>query len=106
MSQIKYFKELTLARNIQNFPQINQEENKSSTFSKFKASQSKSWINNQNHLLSWKFSDKQKDILRQYYGVNLLLMYCLDTASDEIRAHIEDTLLLPVAEIEKRRLGD
>jgi hypothetical protein len=58
---------------------------------------------------AWQFSNDQKKLLQQYYDVNKLLLDCLNNASDvspEVRSHIEDTLLLPIAEIEKRRLGD
>ncbi len=58
---------------------------------------------------SWQFNEQQKQRLRQYYDVNRLLVDCLNNSSDvspEVRSHIEDTLLLPIAEIEKRRLGD
>jgi hypothetical protein len=57
----------------------------------------------------WQFNEEQKQRLRQYYDANWLLIDCLKNASDvspEVRSHIEDTLLLPIAEIEKRRLGD
>jgi len=56
----------------------------------------------------WQFSNQQRRTLEQYYDATLLLADCLNNASDvtpEIRAHIEDTLLLPIAEIEKRRLS-
>jgi hypothetical protein len=65
-----------------------------------------SWFKNYKYSLDLEFSDEQKKLLKQYYDVNLLLVYCLDNASDIVRSHIEDTLLLPIAEIEKRRLGD
>jgi hypothetical protein len=58
---------------------------------------------------AWQFSNDQKKLLQQYYDVNKLLVDCLNNASDlslKVRSHIEDTLLLPIAEIEKRRLGD
>jgi hypothetical protein len=45
------------------------------------------------------FSKEQEKLLQQYYEVNLLLVYCLDKASDTVRSHIEDTLLLPIEEI-------
>jgi hypothetical protein len=57
---------------------------------------------------AWQFSNDQKKLLQQYYDVNKLLVDCLNNASDlslKVRSHIEDTLLLPIAEIEKRRLG-
>jgi hypothetical protein len=53
--------------------------------------------------LEFKFSDEQKKLLQQYYDMNLLLVRCLDSASDTVRSHIEDELLLPIAEIEARR---
>lgn len=55
-------------------------------------------IKNCNHCLELQFSDEQKKLLKQYYEVNLLLMYCLDSASEEVRSYIEDTLLLPIDE--------
>jgi hypothetical protein len=45
-------------------------------------------------------------LLQQYYYANLLLVDCLNNNSDVIpavRSHIEDTLLLPIAEIEKHK---
>jgi hypothetical protein len=50
----------------------------------------------------WQFSKQEKQQLRQYYDANRLLVDCLNSASDEVRLYIEDTLLLPIAEIEKR----
>jgi len=52
------------------------------------------------------FSQEEEKLLQQYSEVNLLLVYCLDEASDTVRSHIEDTLLLPIAEIEKRTYRD
>jgi hypothetical protein len=55
------------------------------------------------------FSKAQKELLKQYYDANQLLMDCLNSdceVTPEVQSHIEDTLLLPIAEIEKRRLGD
>lgn len=52
------------------------------------------------------FSNQQKEVLRQYYDANLLLVACLNSdcyVSREVRSQIEDTLLLPIAEIEQRR---
>jgi predicted NACHT family NTPase len=57
----------------------------------------------------WQFSEQQIELLMQYYYANVLLVDCLNSdcsVSCEVRSHIEDTLLLPIAEIEKRRLGD
>ncbi|MBD1808956.1 hypothetical protein H6F98_26385 [Microcoleus sp. FACHB-SPT15] len=44
------------------------------------------------------FSNQQRRTLEQYYDATLLLVDCLNNASDvtpEIRSHIEDTLLYP-----------
>ena len=54
----------------------------------------------------WQFSDEQKKLLRQYYFANQLLTQCLHRecyVSREVRQKIEETLLLPISEIEKRR---
>jgi predicted NACHT family NTPase len=54
----------------------------------------------------WKFSDAQKESLGQYYNANKLLVDCLNSdcyVSRDVRQEIEETLLLPIAEIEKRR---
>jgi hypothetical protein len=53
----------------------------------------------------WQFNDKEKQLLENYYHVNILLIDCINSncrVSDEMRSHIEDTLLLPIEEIEKR----
>ncbi|MEH2014318.1 NACHT C-terminal helical domain 2-containing protein [Nostoc sp.] len=50
----------------------------------------------------WKFSEQERQQLRQYYDANRLLVDCLNQASEKVRSHIEDTLFLPIAEIEKR----
>ncbi|MBD2676842.1 MULTISPECIES: NACHT C-terminal helical domain 2-containing protein [Nostoc] len=50
----------------------------------------------------WKFTKRQWYLIQQYYNANKLLVDCLNQASDKVRSHIEDTLLLPIAEIEKR----
>ncbi len=52
----------------------------------------------------WQFSDTQKDLLKQYYDANKLLVDCLKSdcyVSKPVRRKIEDTLLLPIAMIEK-----
>lgn len=50
----------------------------------------------------WKFTERQRYLVQQYYNANKLLVDCLNKASGKVRSHIEDTLLLPIAEIEKR----
>lgn len=54
----------------------------------------------------WHFSDEQKELLHQYYDANRLLVDCMNSGcvvSDEVRKEIEETLLLPIAEIEGRK---
>ena len=55
---------------------------------------------------NWQFSEEQKELLMQYYDANKLLVDCLNSCcvvSDEVKKEIEETLLLPIAEIEKRK---
>jgi predicted NACHT family NTPase len=54
----------------------------------------------------WQFNDKQNKLLQQYYDANKLLVDCLNSdcyVSREVRQEIEETLLLPIAEIQKRQ---
>jgi hypothetical protein len=63
-------------------------------------------IENRNIGHDWQFSDEQKELLQQYYDANKLLVDCLNSdcyVSREVRQEIEETLLLPIAEIKKRR---
>jgi predicted NACHT family NTPase len=51
----------------------------------------------------WQFSDEQNKLLQQYYDANKLLVDCLNSdcyVSREVRQEIEETLLLPMTEIE------
>jgi predicted NACHT family NTPase len=62
-------------------------------------------IEHRNIGYNWQFSDDQKELLQQYYHANKLLVDCLNSdcyVSREVRQEIEETLLLPIAEIEKR----
>ena len=55
---------------------------------------------------NWQFSEEQKELLIQYYDANKLLVDCLNSCyvvSDEVRKEIKETLLLSIAEIEKRK---
>ncbi len=48
----------------------------------------------------WQFSEQQKEVLKQYYAANQLLMDCLKTGAEvtpTLRDQIEETLLLPLA---------
>ena len=65
-------------------------------------------ILNRNIGHDWQFSTKQQELLQQYYDGNKFLVKCLNSdcyVSREVRQEIEDTLLLPIAEIEKRKHG-
>ncbi|MBD2691479.1 NACHT domain-containing NTPase [Anabaena catenula FACHB-362] len=51
----------------------------------------------------WQFSKSQKYILQKYYNANIFLLECLYSncyVSREVRQYIENTLLLPMSEIE------
>ncbi|WP_442949759.1 NACHT C-terminal helical domain 2-containing protein [Nostoc sp.] len=54
----------------------------------------------------WQFSHEQKKLLNQYYNASKILVDCLNSdcyVSREVRQQIEDTLLLPIAEIKQRQ---
>jgi predicted NACHT family NTPase len=56
---------------------------------------------------NWQFSEQQNSLLRKYYDANILLVHCLNSGcnvSPAVRQEIEDTLLLPIAHIQK--IGD
>jgi predicted NACHT family NTPase len=62
-------------------------------------------IKHRNIGYDWRFSDQQKQVLKQFYNANKLLVDCLNTTSNVtpvVRSHIEEILLLPIAEIQKR----
>jgi predicted NACHT family NTPase len=53
----------------------------------------------------WNFTEAQQELLERYYVANQLLADCLKSecyADRKVLQHIEDTMLLPMAEIEKR----
>lgn len=55
---------------------------------------------------NWQFSEEEKSKLNQYYYANQLLLKCLNSncsVKNNTRQEIEETLLLPIAEIEKRK---
>ncbi|MBW4542015.1 MAG: NACHT domain-containing NTPase [Myxacorys chilensis ATA2-1-KO14] len=57
------------------------------------------------HLRGLKFNQQELSELRNYYDTNKLLVDCLNSecyVSPEVRQEIEETLLLPMSEIEKR----
>jgi len=54
----------------------------------------------------WNFSDTQSEILREYYYANVTLMQCLNSdtkVSAKLRQEIEETMILPITKIEKRK---
>jgi len=61
--------------------------------------------NYRNLKLDWQFSDEQKQLLDKYYGANQLLLDCLQAsnASPEVTKEIQDSLLLPAIELERRK---
>jgi hypothetical protein len=59
-----------------------------------------SWIHD------WEFEDEQERYLQDYYYANKLLIDCIDNTSGvtpEVQHEIEETLLLPLTEIENRK---
>ncbi|NJR15682.1 MAG: hypothetical protein HC785_08200 [Calothrix sp. CSU_2_0] len=51
-------------------------------------------------------SSEQKKLIQVYYDANKILVKCLNSGcklSEQLRAEIEETLLLPIVEIEKRK---
>lgn len=63
-------------------------------------------IEHRNICHNWHFSTQQKELLQQYYDANRLLLECLHsscTVSDKVRQEMENNLLLPIAEIKKRK---
>jgi len=74
----------------------------------------KAWLNKLRDLLTnyrfvepdWQFSHQQKEIMNRYYNANKLLMDCLNSdcyVTRSVREKIEETLFVPIAEIEKRK---
>ncbi|MBI1880769.1 MAG: hypothetical protein HYR94_21540 [Chloroflexi bacterium] len=54
--------------------------------------------------VDWQLNNEQKQRMRQYYDSNKLLIDCLNSGcnvSSEVRQKIEETLLLPIEEIEQ-----
>jgi hypothetical protein len=78
---------------------------------------SKSWIDKLNDLameyrdlpLNQKFSKEEIELLEQYRYAHKLLVDCLNSGCNvslEVRQQIEETLLLPKDEIERRKAED
>jgi len=66
-----------------------------------------SCLSQRNLKLDWQLSHEQKQLLNKYYAANLLIVSCLQksNASPEVQKEIQDTLLLPIVEIERRKSG-
>jgi predicted NACHT family NTPase len=83
------------------------------TFEQWWFGKGQSWINQFRNIMikcrkvgyTWRFTGEQKRLLGNYYDANKLLIDCLavSNASQAVRQEIEGTLLLPIAEIEKRK---
>ena len=54
--------------------------------------------------LEKQFSEQQQELLKQYHETNLLLVDCLENASSKVKSFIENTLLLPIAELKNSSL--
>jgi len=55
---------------------------------------------------NWQFNEQQRESLRLYHQANSLLVHCLVSnciVSTNVKQEIEETLLLPIVEIEKRK---
>ncbi len=57
--------------------------------------------------LDWQFTEEQKQLLNKYYAANKFLLDILreSNVSPEVQKEIQDTLLLPIVEIERRKSG-
>ncbi|MDP8963658.1 MAG: signal transduction protein, partial [Cyanobacteriota bacterium] len=63
-------------------------------------------ISHRNNSHNWQFSEHQRKELQQYYNANQLLVDCLNSSCNvtpAVQVEIEETLFLPIAEIEKYR---
>ena len=81
-------------------------------FKKWWQSHGKAWLEDLRKIMiehrnidhDWQFDVKQQKLIRQYYRANQLLTQCFHRkchVSVEVRRYIEETILLPIAEIEK-----
>ncbi|MFP4007684.1 MAG: NACHT domain-containing protein [Spirulinaceae cyanobacterium] len=63
-------------------------------------------IQHRNIGYEWQFSLDEKELLKQYYYANKILVECLqenNKVSPQVKQEVEDTLLLPIVEIEKHQ---
>jgi dsRNA-specific ribonuclease len=76
-------------------------------FEEWRQTNGRYWVEKITKLLGCdlQFSQQQKQLLKDYYDANLLLVEYLASncnISQEVRQEIEDTLLLPIANLEQR----
>jgi predicted NACHT family NTPase len=94
--------------------QVSERHNNPEKFGKWWRANSQTWREKYRSILmkyrnighNWQFSLPQKRLLEQYCYANILLVDCMNSSfvvSDEVRQEIEETLLLPIAEIEERQ---
>ncbi len=102
---------IELNNRLREFPDPHQEKEE---FQKLWASVRPIWCEELRSLMimwrnighKWDLKLAGQDLLEQYYDANLLLVECLNSdcyVSREVRQEIEETLLLPIEEIEKCR---
>jgi dsRNA-specific ribonuclease len=77
-------------------------------FDDWRRENGQTWVNKINNLIGhgFQFNEQQTRLIKDYYKANKLLVDELNSGcevSPEVRQEIEDTLLLPIAEIEKRQ---
>lgn len=100
-----------LWKQLPEFPSFNDHESLS-LYNSFWAESIRFWIDDLRKVVSkyrnfahyWNFTHEQVMALEFYYQSNILLVECLNSGcyvSREVRQEIENTLLLPIAEIEK-----
>lgn len=94
--------------------QVSERHNNPEKFGKWWRANSQIWREKYRSILmkyrnighNWQFSLPQKRLLEQYCYANILLVDCMNSSvvvSDQVRQEIEETLLLPIAEIEERQ---
>lgn len=90
-------------------PDLNQDEK---TFQQWWSANGQAWAEKLQTIMikyrnighNWQFSERQKELLQQYYNANLLLVDCLNSdcyVSRSVREEIEASILLPLMELEK-----
>ncbi|MBD2327714.1 hypothetical protein [Alkalinema sp. FACHB-956] len=56
----------------------------------------------------WQFTPEERQLLRQYYDANVLLVQCFNSdcyVSRNVRLEIEETILLPMVELHQHKLA-